>query len=247
MSQQGFSYEGDITLQRYSSAGVLATLSLGPLEILNFSAKAANEQKDRKSNRLGMTGKTRGAIGRTLATEIKFEFNAVDADIYALMFLGSTAALSVTGGTVTGESITGMAHNKWYKLAKEHVSALASAGKTINVDFEMDGHTGRVRTLSTGTIADNATVAWNYTYSGITGSTVRIGTESKADVKIFGDLRNRETLTYARLRIPQVTLSPDGEVPLIADDYASAGMTGKCVLMDGETADCYLDDPAVYA
>lgn len=246
-TQQGFSYEGDIYAMRYVN-NVLQNKAIGPFEVTLFSAQPSNETIERQANRLGQTGKTRGSVGRTLATELQLNFNAANADLYALLFLGTTTALSVSGSTVASEVIADMEHDKPYKVAHENISALAVTGKTLGTDFEIvDAKLGLVRILSTGTIADGSDVDFAYTYAGITGTTVNVGTESKVDVKLIGNLRNRETQVYSQMIVPKVTLSPNNAIQLIADDYATAELSGKCVLVDGEAADFYLSDPATYA
>lgn len=245
-TQQGLVYEGNIHAQRYVT-GVLQSKAIGPFEVTAFSITAANEAKERKSNLVGQSGKVRGTFARTNPTQVKLQANAANSDLYALFLLGTTADYSSTGGTATGEAITGMEHDKWYKLAHENVSSVTITGKTEGTDFEVDPELGLIRTLSTGTIADNYDASIDYTYSGITGTTIRVGTESKVSVKLIGRLVNSETGAKAILEVPEVTLSPDGEINLIGDDYQSFSLTGSCVLRDGEAADLYLRDPVTYA
>ena len=245
-SQQGLIYEGNIHAQRYVN-NVLQAKAIGPFEVTALTMQASNETKERKSNLVGQAGKVRGSIARTSATQLKISANAANSDLYALFLLGSTAAYAVTGGTVTAESIASMEHDKWYKLAKSNVSSVVISGKTINVDYQVDAELGLIRTLSTGTIANNATSSVNYNHSAVAGTTIRVGTESKVDVKIIGRLVNSETSAKAILEVPKVTLSPDGEISLIGDDYQTFGLSGACVLMDGEVADLYLRDPVTYS
>lgn len=245
-TQQGLIYEGNIHAQRYVN-GVLQAKAIGPFEVTALSITASNEVKERKSNLVGQSGKVRGSFARINPTQLKMSANAVNADLYALFLLGSTAAYSAAGGTVTAESVASMEHDKWYKLAHANVSAVVITGKTLGTDYEVDAQLGLIRTLSTGTIANNATSSVDYTYSAISGTTIRVGTESKVDVKLIGRLANSETGAHAILEVPKVTLSPDGEIALIGDDYQSLGLSGSCVLLDGETADLYLRDPVTYS
>lgn len=245
-SQQGLIYEGNIHAQRYIN-GVLQTKAIGPFEVTAFTIQAANEVKERKSNLVGQSGKVRGSFARTNPTQVKISANAVNADLYALFLLATTAALNVTGGTVSGESVNAMEHDKWYKLANANVSSVLIATKVEGTDFQVDPELGLIRTLSTGTIADNATSSVDYSYGAISGTDIRVGTQSKVDVKLIGRLVNSETGAESILEVPKVTLSPDGEIALIGDDYQSLGLTGSCILVDGEAADLYLRDPVTYA
>ncbi|PPD22867.1 MAG: hypothetical protein CTY22_05210 [Methylomonas sp.] len=244
-AQQGLIYEGNIHAQRYIG-GVLGHKAIGPFEVTALSLTVSNEVQERRSRLVGQSGKVRGSFARSNPTQISLSANAANADLYALFLLGSVAAHSLTGGTVTAESVASMEHDKWYKLAQANVSAVVIATRTLGIDYEVDARLGMIRSLSTGAIANNATVLVNYSYGAISGTSIRVGTESKVDVRLLGRLVNSETGAHAILDVPKVTLSPDGDIALIGDDYQTMTLTGSCVLMDGESADLYLRDPVTY-
>jgi len=244
--QQGLIYEGTIFAQRYVN-NVLQAKSIGPFEVTGLTIKATNEVKTRKSNLTGQSGKVRGTFARTAPTDIKISANASNSDLYALFLLGSTAAYTVAGGTVSAESLASAEHDKWYQLAHKNISAVVITGKAINVDYEVDGQLGLIRILSTGAIANNATSAINYTYGAIAGTTILVGTQSKVDVKLIGRLSNSETGNFAILEVPKVTLSPSKELSLIGNDYSDFELSGSCILLNGEAADLYLRDPVTYS
>lgn len=244
---QGIIYEADLSVRRYGVGGVLSKELIGPLEATQFSIQASNEMIARKAFRIGQAGKDRGSIGRTLATAINLAVNAVDSRTMALILLGSVAALSKAQGVVAAETFTSI-HDAWVKLDHGNIAAtgVAIATKTEGTDFVMDRVLGAIMVLSTGTIANNTETTIAYNYGATAGTTIRVGTESKADVMLEGPAKNRETGADAFIRIPKVTLSPSNELSLLNDEYVNAEMSGSCILMDGETADCYLDDPITY-
>jgi len=243
---QGIVYEADLVVQRYN-LGVLSKEIIGPLEATTFSIQASNETITRQAFRVGQAGKDRGSLGRTLATQVNLAVNAVDAATLALILLGTTAALAKAQGVVASETFTSR-HDIWVKLNHGNIAAtgVAIATKTEGTDFVMDRVLGAIMVLSTGTIANNASTTIAYNYGATAGSTVRVGTESKQDVLLQGAAKNRETGQNAFIRIPKVTLSPSNELSLLNAEYVTAEMTGSCILMDGETADCYIDDPVTY-
>ncbi len=245
-TQQGLVYEGNIHARQYIN-GVLQKKAIGPFEVTSLTAKAANEVKERKSNLVGQSGKVRGTFARTSPTELKIGANAANSDLYALFLLGSIAAYTVTGGSITGESVTFTELDKWYALNNKNVSAVAITGKTLGVDFEVDAQLGYIRALSTGTIAAATTSSVNYTKGAIAGTTIQVGTQSKVDVMLEGRLQNAETGAQAILYVPKVTLSPSKELSLIGNDYQDFELTGSCLLMNGEVADFYLRDPVTYS
>lgn len=244
---QGIIYEADLSVRRYGVGGVLSKELIGPLEATQFSIQASNETLTRQAFRIGQAGKDRGSIGRTLATAVNLSVNAVDSRTMALILLGTVAALSKAQGVVAAEEFTAK-HDIWVKLDHGNIAAAGVSidTKTEGTDYVVDRVLGAVMVLSTGTIVDEATTTIAYNYGASAGTTIRVGTESKADVMLEGPAKNRETGADAFIRIPKVTLSPANELSLLNNEYVDAKMTGSCILLDGETADCYIDDPITY-
>lgn len=247
MSDFGIVYEADLSVRRYNS-GVLSKELIGPMETTVFTMKPESETKERKAYRIGQAGKTRGSIGRTLATKIKIGVNAVDARLMALIMLGTTAALSVAGGSAVAEAVT-VQHDVWIKLDNHNITAATAAIATFTegADFEIDETLGAIMALSTGGMTDDTSYDISYVFGAIAGTTIRAGTESKTDVYLEGPTKNRETGLNGRIRIPKVTLSLASDLSLLADDYVDAEMDGTCVLLDGESADMYIDENVVYS
>jgi len=247
MLDQGIAYEADLSIARFN-AGVLSPELIGPLESTIFTAKPEGEIKERSSLRIGKSGKVRGSFGRSLATKIKLGVNAVDSRLLALIMLGSTAALSISGGSAVAENFTGK-HDIWIKLANSNITAGTAAitGSVLNTDYKIDSELGAIMILSTGNLADGASLSVNYDFGAISGITIRAGTESKIDVNLIGQTVNRESGAKGRIRIPKVTLVLSNDLTLLADDYASAEFDGTCILVDGEDADFFLDENVVYS
>jgi hypothetical protein len=245
-SQQGLVYEGNIHARTYIN-NVLQKKAVGPFEITGFTAKASNEVKERKSNLVGQSGKVRGTFARITPTELKITANAANSDLYALFLLGSTAAYTVAGGSISAESVTFTELDKWYALDNKNVSAVVITGKVEGTDFEIDAQLGYIRALSTGSYTAGSTASVNYTAGAISGTTIQVGTQAKVDVMLDGRLTNAETGSQAILHVPKVTLSPTKELSLIGNDYQDFELTGKCILLNGEVADFYLRDPVTYS
>lgn len=247
MADFGIVYEADLSVRRYVN-GVLSNELIGPLEATSFTLQAQNEQIVRTALRIGQAGKTRGSIGRTLASQIKLGINAVDTRLLALILLGTDSALAVAGGTASAEPVT-VKHDIPIKLANSNITALSAAvaGSVEGTDFEIDALLGSITALSAGNIADGAAITIDYAFGAIAGQTISIGTESKVDVMLEGPAVNRETGQKARIRIPKVTLTPSNELSLLSDDYVTAELDGSCILLDTEAADAYIDELVVYS
>ncbi|NOR70889.1 MAG: hypothetical protein GQ532_14545 [Methylomarinum sp.] len=243
----GIIYEGDFSVRIYSG-NTLSKRLIGPLEATSFSVKAENEQKERKALRVGQSGKTRGAFGRGLATKVKFGVNAVSAELLSLILLGATLPLSIAGGSAVAESVD-TEHGVAIKLNNGNITSATATitGSVEGPDYVIDKALGSITTLATGNLAASATVDISYDFGAITGTRVKVGTETKMDVMLEGPVVNSETGAKGWLKIPKVTLSPANELALLGDDYVTADLDGSCVLLDTESADLYFDPSRVEA
>lgn len=245
-AQHGIIYEGKLFARKWVN-GVLSAESIGPFEVTGFSITTTNDPKYRYSNITGQSGKARGGFARTKPTEFELKANALNADIAALFLLASASTVTVTSGSVTGESVTFTKLDTWYKLANRNVTSPAITGKTLGTDFEVDLAAGLIRALSTGTITAASTQSVNYSKGGISSSRASIGALSKSDIELFGELVNSETGSRAYVRAPQATVAPTGAINLIGNDYQEMTLKGTCIQRTGETADLYLDDPVTFS
>lgn len=243
--QVGLLYEGNVLLRRWVN-GALDAKMIGPIEATKLSLKSENEVKPRYTKRRGFWGKKVGSVSKGKPSTFSLGFNGVDPELMALLFLGETAALALGSGSITGESVT-LYHDKWVKVSQRNISSVAITGSVEGTDFEVDTRIGAIKALSTGNLTDGGAVTFNASYGGVTGTTIKGGTQSTVEVEVVMDGRNLEDLSDAYVRVPKVALTPSSDMDLLADDYVTAEFSGEIELVDGEAAEFYVDDNVTYA
>lgn len=238
----GISYKGDVYARRFVN-GVLNQEIIGPIAGTKLTIKANSEVKKRFGKGRDNHGKLTGSNATGKPSEIGLSFNEVDADMMAILFLGTASALSVTGGTVTGETIV-LVKDKWVKTAQRNISSSAIATLTLGTDFIEHKRIGAIKALTVGA-AGSKTLA--YTYSGITGTRIAGGVSSQVDVELIFDGLNLEDNSETYIRIPKITLTPSSAIDLLAGDYVDAEFSGEAIKLSTEVGEIIYDDEVVYA
>jgi len=242
----GLFFKGDVKVQRYNPDGTLSPVLYGPIGGTKLSFKPQNESIHRLSKERATFGKIVGSVFKGKPTQITLDFNEADAKMLALIFLGTDAALNVTSGSVTGESLTAV-HNQWVKLVFENVSAPVITGKTMGTDYLLDANLGAIKVLSTGSIADGASVTINYTHGAVTGAQILAGTQSNVAAKIWFDGENLESGDQVMVIVPKALLSPKSDIDFLSDKHIDAQADGELQFLGSETAEFYVRSKVIRA
>lgn len=238
----GISYKGDVYARRFVN-GVLNQEIIGPIAGTKLTIKANSEVKKRFGKGRDNHGKLTGSNATGKPSEIGLSFNEVDADMMAILFLGTASALNVTGGTVTSETIV-LVKDKWVKTAQRNISSSAIATLVLGTDFVEHKRMGAIKALTVGA-AGSKTLA--YTYGGITGTRIAGGVSSQIDVELVFDGLNLEDNSETYIRIPKITLTPSSAIDLLAGDYVDAEFSGEATKLATEVGEIIYDDDVAYA
>lgn len=238
----GISYKGDVYARRYVN-GVLNQDIIGPIAGTKLTLKANSEIKKRFGKGRDNHGKLTGSNATGKPTEIGLGFNEVEAEMMAVLFLGTSSALSVTGGTVSAESIT-LIKDKWVKTAQRNISASAIATLVLGTDFIEHKRMGAIKALTVGAVGVKSLA---YTYGGITGTRIAGGVSSQIDVELVFDGMNLEDNSETYIRIPKVTLTPSNDIDLLSGDYVDAEFSGEAIKLSTEVGEIIYDDNVIYA
>lgn len=239
---KGIYYSGDVFFRRYNDDG---TLSNDIIEVagVKFAVKPNNEIKRRYGKGRTDRGKLKGSSAQAKPTEISIGFNEVDSNMLAILFLGTTSAVNIAGGSVSGESIT-LVLNQWVKTAQRNISASAIATFVLGTDFKEHNRMGAIMALTQGIVGVQSL---SYTHGAIDCNRIPAGSKSRIDVEVVFDGINEEDQTDAYIRVPKLTLQANSEVDLLPDDYVTAEMSGEAEKLDSEPADVIFDDSVVYS
>ena len=161
---------------------------------------------------------------------------AVPAALMARVFYGEAAEITVTGASVTDESVTFSASELTQQLDHTYLASSPapvvtnSAGSTTYVagtDYAINTRLGRIRRISTGAIGATDTVLVDYTYQTFSLLRIRGGVAPQQSFYIIGDLKNRPDSSDLMATIYQANLSTDGDVDLFSSEPITVTLTGE--------------------
>lgn len=151
-------------------------------------------------------------------TTAEAEFNKVDADLFAMAFMGTNSLLTQAAGSVAdpGVDLVTIA-DKMVEVGKYKIAGVVvknSAGTVTYVpvtDYEVNSRVGGITALSTGAIPANATVKIAYTYPDIAGSIMRGMTKSDIRCRILWEGKNMSDGREFIIDIYQARLAPSAD------------------------------------
>ena len=156
------------------------------------------------------------------------------ADNLALFLLGTKSTLDETGSSSSDESHASVHQGTYVKLLHRNVKTTSPAAvvkvgittKTAGTDYVMDCASGRVYIVPGGGIAENATILVTYTWLTESLTKITAGAVGKIEamIRFVGDPTAGPAL---ELEVWRVSLTPDGELGLISDDYGEFKFKAK--------------------
>jgi len=154
----------------------------------------------------------------------------------ATALMGSQSAITVTGSSVTGETVTtAPLKGAWYPTAKRNISAVTVKGGatgtttlTLGTDYALDLTSGRVQILPGGTVGPTDTIKVDYTYGTYTFNTVQGGTSPQINAYIRFKGNPVQGPTFEG-EFWNVMFTPNGTLGFIQDDYGNWTLEGMCI------------------
>jgi len=223
---------GDLYIGDASTDGTFAELD-GPFETDKLAVQPSANTVEMTSKAIATYGQVISSVVLPGVTNVSISFMDIPAEILALMFMGTFAALTQSGSTATDESVTA-AHDRWVPLAKKKITAgsvvvttdPAGTTYTEGTDYEIEYNTGMLKALSTGSISDAQALLVDYAYGTIAGDTVTLATSSQQikGLKLVGV--NLHDNTPCELLLYRVKLRPTGEMDLKAGEHVKADLSG---------------------
>jgi len=158
----------------------------------------------------------------------------------ALALMGDVSALAQGSGSVSNEvpAAGNVVQGNFFKTLYRNISTVVVTGTggtptyDVNDDYTVDGTTGRIYIVPGGAIASGAALEVDYAYAAATNDTIRSGVDNLIEgfVRFIGD---PAAGPIWECEIWKVSISPEGALGFISDDYAEFTLKGK-VLADAE-------------
>lgn len=210
---------------------------------LVFGYEAGDEQKivsKRRDARYNQPIHSENLPGTTSVTATLLE---VPPLILARMLFGEGSTATLTAGSVTDEAVTVGAINAPIQLAHRHVSSVVvKEGATTLVegtDYTLsvsDARRGQIMPKAGGALIKGDALTVSYSYAAQVSTSIVGGATPTKKFMITGDMEDRINGDSGELRIPEASLTVDGDVDWLSDEPIQVTLTGDVIVADGESA-----------
>jgi hypothetical protein len=205
---------------------------LGNVESLAITTTV--ETIEKKSSMDGARGVYKQAVIGSEA-EVALVLSEYDPENLALALLGDTASYSqASGGPTTGQSINNGAalkFDRWYYLGYKQVTvtAVKQGANTgvLGTDYELNTELGLIKIKSGGIFTESVTT-WDGSRAAIASTIVRglsVGS-IEGSLKYFS-AANQAAGPRWEVEIHKVTITPDGELAFISEEFGTFTLRGK--------------------
>lgn len=236
-----FDVNGALTGERYLGNCPGVTLNVATQKAEHYSAEEGLRQKDK-------------SVTVQVDRAGKLECDNMNLSNVAMFFSGVIEAVSQTSTSVVDEALT-VQKGRYYQLGQtvgnpagaKNISTVVVTGSAgtptyvAGTDYNVDLTLGRLQILTAGAIADGTAIKVDYSRPVAAWERVKTGaaTEISGALRIVSDNASGADRDYY---MPSVNLSPDGDIPIIAEgtDFAKMGYSLE-VLKPANAEAIYVD------
>lgn len=238
---------GDFYIETFTngvSGGIIGPIDVDLLEVKPDSNKVSIPSKRRKQY-----GQARETYYTAKPATISIKTSEIPPVLLAAAFMAEAGAINQGSGSLTNAAITLPAYPKWAALSKTNIAAtglVVKEGETsleLGTDFEINYALGLIRAKAGGAVADGGSITVSATYNAVTGIRYdgNIKPEVKAKLMLDGEslVDGKKTI----LKVPMASLSPKSGVDFMSDKPIEITLEGELLIISGETAPFYVEQP----
>lgn len=242
-----FDTNGNPTGERYLGNCPSFTIAVETEKAEHFSSETGLRQKD-----------------QTIVIEVNrtaaLTCDNVSSQNAALWLSGTEELISQTSATVVDEAIGAVIPGRYYQLGKTETNpagartvsavvvqndAVTPVTFVLDTDYAIDAALGRLQVIEGGAITTGTNLVVGYTRPVATWQRIKTGADSelRGSVRVIADNASGANRDYT---FPLVTLTPSGELPVIADgtDFVSLSLdveilkpqNAEAIYIDGRPA-----------
>ncbi|MCU7839780.1 MAG: hypothetical protein KZQ94_10440 [Candidatus Thiodiazotropha sp. (ex Troendleina suluensis)] len=240
---------GDVYIDRFDAAGNSVGI-VGPVNSDEITISQEVDAMTQTSYMRDSYGQTRASVNMPKPSLIKIHLLDQPADLLAIAFLGDVSAINESIASVSAENVT-VVLDRWVDLANRKLNTTLPADAVQDVtdtttyvegtDYEINYELGMIRALSTGSITDAEVLHVDYDKAAATGKSITAGTQSQINARLRIDGINKATLELVHTEIFQVTLRPDGDIPLKSAEFITTSLTGELITPEGKSGPMVMD------
>lgn len=231
---------GKAYFERNDAAGVpLGIFDLGNVE--TFEITSTPDTRDKFSSMDQDSGLLKQVTVR-LDVDVKLTGNDFNADNMALAFFGTSALFNQTGGPVVDEIISpagGTVQGRIYQTAEREITVVTIDDDAVLVVDDgtnykiLNATIGLIQVLVGGSIIDGSELTASYTSAAIVDRPQVAGANvSQIEGRLLF-VGNPAAGQAVEVQVWKVSVTPDGPLALIADDFGAWALNMKA-LDDGD-------------
>ena len=241
MAARSFLGAGDIYINRMVD-GVKQGM-VGPIKANKLEIQPQVDTKQSTSKGRNDYGQVLESVNLAQPTEFSMELKEVTGDILVMAFLGTSAAMTQTSGSLADFDVTVTRKGSWLPLGKKNMESLVSVenvGGTVTyvegVDYELNRPLGWIRILPGSAIVVGAHVLVTGGYDASTGTLISGSTRTEVRAEIVFDGINQADGSQCTVEIFEAVLSADSAFDFLADDFSNVSLTGNLKTPVGKTS-----------
>lgn len=234
MSARGFLGAGDLYIARYNpTLGAFEDFA-GPYEATKFEIKPNADLKEMSSRGRTSYGQVIESVPLPKPSDFTVSLPEVNKESLALALFGTAATVNQGSGTVADEVVVAK-HDKWVQLTKQNLATtgfvVTNSGATVTyvlgTDYEVNYRLGMLKVLSTGAIADAASLKVDFTHNAITGTAISGATQTQVRAKFKLDGVNFADQLPVIVDVYEGILTPDNAFDFLQNDFAEISLKGR--------------------
>lgn len=251
MAARSFMGAGDIYINRM--VGGVSQGMVGPIYADKFEIKPSVDVKEATSKGRYSYGQVLDTVNLAKPTEFTIDLTEVTGDILVMAFLGTTAALNQTSGTLTASAVT-ITKGKWVDIGKKNLASVVTVtntGATVTyvegTDYELNRPLGWIKVLTGSAIVDAASLKVTCAYSAATGSVISGSTLTEVRAYLVFDGINQADGTQVTVDVWEAVVSADSAFDFLGNDFGAVSLKGRLKTPTGKTApyNVTVQDPVV--
>lgn len=230
MAARGFLGAGDIYINRMV-AGVSQGLA-GPYYANKFEIKPNVEKKELTSKGRNTYGQVLESVSLQQPADFTMELNEVNTESLTLALLGTAGATSQASGTLTDQAVT-VQHDRWVPVTKSALGdaiTVENSGGTVTyvegTDYVLNKPLGWIKALSTGAIADAASVLVSGAYGAVSATTIAGATNTDIRAQIIFDGINQADGLPVIVTVHEAIIAADSAFDFLADEFNTVNLPG---------------------
>jgi hypothetical protein len=207
MAQSGMLIALDPFVDRWVN-GAPSNSYLSGLNVVKIGITTPDPEKiENISHELATIGQALDFYNLPKPDEVEIEFNRFDPDILSMVLMGTPAPYAQAGGTDQAGTVTAV-HDRWVAIGKNSLTAFAVTGKVEGTDYLIHLQGGMFMALSTGSIADGASVSYTASWAARAGQTIVARTVQTLQLSLRGVGVNLFNEQEGELEIYKAVVAP---------------------------------------